>query len=559
MSNNEDSTASIENYTLLGTMFLVIATPLVFIILKTILSNTKELSKPGVENCTCSKCCERVVNYHSRKYREKFTKGFWFKVLITVVLIYFTYKSFAYVSDESEKINYKDFDPYEILNVKYSSSPAEIKKAYRKLMTSHHPDKQIRPGMPAKEVEAIRKNFIRIVKAYEILTDPVKKENFERFGDPDGPKGIDRVLPTFLTNKKLHLPIIIVFLVIVMIVLPLYVMLYLRGDSDYDENGNSKTNQSIFYYYLNEHTQPKHIPYIVGNAVEFKDFKVRSEDEKELNELWSLCKPFTPTSKKDNISYSNKKAITLLYAWLSRMDNISSALKEDTKVVVVKSALYVLPQMISFSSMINKLKQENKKLKTFGISCTRSIYEFSQCIHQRLWFDFSPFLQLPYLDQDDIKNYVKKEKKNAFEFNKFLKSDSDTKEKHLDLIKPELTSSQKTEILKVSSFIPIFTPSVHYYVAGLDDILVRDFVTIDIKVNRINRQNDSLKTGMPHSEYFPEYFEEKIGVLLSIYDVKEDTRKLISDDVLTFPGKEISFSIGYQPQEVSQLIYIIKG
>lgn len=551
MSGNDDATASIENYTLLGTLFLVIACPLVYSILKTVMSSSNELNKFDVINCSCLKCSERVVNYHAKKYRAKFTKGFWFKVLLTIVIVYFTYSSFAYVSDESEKINYKDFDPYDILNVKYTSTSSDIKKAYRKLMTSHHPDKQIRPGMSPKEVEAIRKNFIRIVKAYEILTDPVKKDNFERYGDPDGPKGLDRVLPTFLSNKKLHLPIIICFLVIVMIILPLYVMLYLRGDSDYDENGNSKTNQSIYYYYLNEHTQPKHIPYIVGNSVEYKDLKVRTEEEKELNELWSLCKPFTPTSKKDNVSFSNKKAITLLYAWLSRMDNISNALKEDTKIVVIKAALSILPQMISFSTMINKLKQDNKKLKTFGISCTRSIYEFSQCVHQRLWFDFSPFLQLPYLNQDDVKDYVKKAKKEALDFGKFLKANHETKERHLEIMKPNLASNQKSEIIKVSCFLPIFTPSVHFYVAGLDDILVRDFVTIDINVNRINRDDPLLKTGMPHSEYFPERFEEKIGVLLSLYDAKEDSRKLISDDVLSFPGKDITFSIGYQPLEVS--------
>ncbi len=69
----------------------------------------------------------------------------------------------------------------------------------------------------------------------------------EKFGNPDGPKsGLGIVLPSFIVSTKFQMPILILFLILVMVVLPLYVMFNLRGESEYDENGFSKTNTSIY-------------------------------------------------------------------------------------------------------------------------------------------------------------------------------------------------------------------------------------------------------------------------------------------------------------------------
>src|SRR6188768_4143390 len=66
-------------------------------------------------------------------------------------------------------------DYYEILGVIKTSTPEEIKKAYRKVAIQFHPDKN--PGN--KEAE---EKFKEAAEAYEILSDSDKKAQYDRFG-----------------------------------------------------------------------------------------------------------------------------------------------------------------------------------------------------------------------------------------------------------------------------------------------------------------------------------------------------------------------------------------
>ena len=62
-------------------------------------------------------------------------------------------------------------NPYEVLGVNKNATPEEIKKVYRKKAMVEHPDKG---GDEAK--------FKELAEAYEILSDPAKKQQFDTFG-----------------------------------------------------------------------------------------------------------------------------------------------------------------------------------------------------------------------------------------------------------------------------------------------------------------------------------------------------------------------------------------
>ncbi len=66
-------------------------------------------------------------------------------------------------------------DYYEILEVSKSASADEIKKAYRKMAIKYHPDKN--PGDKAAE-----EKFKEAAEAYEILSNPEKKQRYDQFG-----------------------------------------------------------------------------------------------------------------------------------------------------------------------------------------------------------------------------------------------------------------------------------------------------------------------------------------------------------------------------------------
>ena len=90
-----------------------------------------------------------------------------FSFILGITLLYLT----------SFTLSEKDF--YKILGIEKSASEREIKSAFRQLTLKYHPDKN--PGD-----EKAHDKFLEIGEAYEILSDPEKRRNYDQFGDPNG-------------------------------------------------------------------------------------------------------------------------------------------------------------------------------------------------------------------------------------------------------------------------------------------------------------------------------------------------------------------------------------
>jgi len=69
-------------------------------------------------------------------------------------------------------------NPYEILGIDKNASQDDIKKAYRKQAMQYHPDKN-------KDNKEAEEKFKQISEAYEILSDPNKRMQFDQFGSFD--------------------------------------------------------------------------------------------------------------------------------------------------------------------------------------------------------------------------------------------------------------------------------------------------------------------------------------------------------------------------------------
>lgn len=66
-------------------------------------------------------------------------------------------------------------DYYSLLGLTKSASEQDIKKAYRKLALQYHPDRN-------KGDKKAEEKFKEVTKAYEVLSDPQKKQTYDQFG-----------------------------------------------------------------------------------------------------------------------------------------------------------------------------------------------------------------------------------------------------------------------------------------------------------------------------------------------------------------------------------------
>lgn len=66
-------------------------------------------------------------------------------------------------------------DLYKVLQLSKHASEQDIRKAYKRLSKQYHPDKNTDPGAEEK--------FVEIAHAYEVLSDPTKRQIYDRHGE----------------------------------------------------------------------------------------------------------------------------------------------------------------------------------------------------------------------------------------------------------------------------------------------------------------------------------------------------------------------------------------
>ena len=87
-------------------------------------------------------------------------------------------------------------DYYGTLGVRRDANPDEIKKAYRRLARELHPD--VNPDPVTQE------RFKEITQAYEVLSDPEKRQLYDLGGDPFAPGRRGRVRRRVLPVQRHH-------------------------------------------------------------------------------------------------------------------------------------------------------------------------------------------------------------------------------------------------------------------------------------------------------------------------------------------------------------------
>jgi DnaJ like chaperone protein len=60
-------------------------------------------------------------------------------------------------------------DAYDVLGIKATASDAEVRRAFRRLISKNHPDKLVAQGLPESMITAAHERTQRILEAYETI------------------------------------------------------------------------------------------------------------------------------------------------------------------------------------------------------------------------------------------------------------------------------------------------------------------------------------------------------------------------------------------------------
>ncbi|RLV95439.1 Protein translocation protein SEC63 [Spathaspora sp. JA1] len=141
----------------------------------------------------------------------------------TLILLVLGWAMVVYVGKyvTKESTNSSLFDPYAILDVSFSSTEQEIKSHYRKLSLKYHPDKLPR-DLTQEVKDQMEQEYIKLTSAYKALTDQTMRENYIRYGHPDGeqPTTHGIALPQFLVEGKYSSIVVVGYFVLIGVLLP---------------------------------------------------------------------------------------------------------------------------------------------------------------------------------------------------------------------------------------------------------------------------------------------------------------------------------------------------
>ena len=451
------------------------------------------------------------------KFKELQQRSFLINLAITVTLtLLFVYLAVS-VSNESE-IN--SFDPFTILEIDSNADNKAIKKAYRKLSLLYHPDKN--PGDRAAEAK-----FMMVSKAYEALTDETARENWEKFGNPDGKQSLEVSigLPSFLLEADNRNLVLVAYLVIMVVVVPFCVYTYYSDSSKYGEKDVMYATYSWLHNSLSDTSLLKNYPEVLAGSAEFRE-RMKPKGPEEKQEIGNLMTKLRSSMPKPKFSHPVCiKGNTLLHAYLLRKtESLSEHLAEDLKYMLRYSTALV-------DAMISVCKNQD------AMKAACSCIEFGQYITQAMWINDSPLLQLPNFGEKEVAA-CKKGKKPIKTIEDY-KALSEDEQKGLG----ELSEDQKKDLRNfLTKIYPDITVETRVFVDDDEDdkVYEGDLCTVEVTIIR-NNLEDGERVGPVHAPFFPFPKKEAYWVLLG--QMKQG--KIISIEKVTSQAKKITHRIRF--------------
>lgn len=327
------------------------------------------------------------------------------------------------------------FDPYQILGIEQGSETSIIKKAYRKLSLRYHPDKNI--GDKAAE-----EMFMKIAKAYEALTDELSKENYEKYGNPDGKQALEVSIglpKIILDNPKV---VLVLYLIGMIVVIPSAVGLWYANSKQYGEKNIKYETYAAFYQLIQEQHRLKNLPEVLAASAECRALNTtKPTDAEPMGLLYARMKTEKLMVKPKFEHPTVLRGNLLLHAHLLRLTHtLNPVLIDDMNKMLAR-----MPELLEG---MTEISYQRKWMET-----AVAVIKLSQCMVQALWTTSNSLEQLPHLTEAGIKAITSKTgskgSAQAKTLGEYL-AVPDAEKKGLG----DLSSEDKEEVLRVCKIIP---------------------------------------------------------------------------------------------------------
>ncbi|KAK8672160.1 hypothetical protein V6N13_110533 [Hibiscus sabdariffa] len=477
--------ASEENSDLFPIFVLTImALPLVPYTLVKMLSVFSK--KAMIIHCQCS-VCSRSGKYRKSIFRRISNFSTWSNltlVLLWVVMGVLIY----YIKHTSHEV--KVFEPFSILGLEAGASDSDIKKAYRRLSIQYHPDKNPDPEAHDYFVEYIS-------KAYQALTDPVSRENFEKYGHPDGRQGLQMgiALPPFLLNiDGASGGILLLGIVGVCILLPLVLaVIYLSRSAKYTGNYVMHQTLSAYYYFMKPSLAPRY--WMSELNLDLKN--IRQEQAKFWKQHPALVK--AELLIQAQLTRESEALTPALLRDFRRMLELSPRLLEE----LMKMAL--IPRTAQghgwLRPAIGVVELSQNIIQAVPLSARRVAGGYSEGV--------APFLQLPHFSEAIVKKMARKKVRTLQDLCDM------TLEDRVELLTQVagLSLTETKDVEMVLELMPSLTVDITCETEGEEGIQEGDIVTMRVWITL--ERGSGLVAALPHAPYYPFHKEENFWLLLA--------------------------------------------
>ncbi|KAI9501919.1 Sec63 Brl domain-containing protein [Coemansia spiralis] len=376
------------------------------------------------------------------------------------------------------------WDPYKILGIDNGESEEAITKAHRKLSLKWHPDK-VTKDLKDKADEMMAE----LNRAYKTLTNAEARENYEKYGNPDGmqTQSMGIALPKLLVEAHTS-PFVLAFYCLVFgFVMPFYVGSWWYNSTRYQKDRILNSTMATFFKNIREHISQRNLIELLTAASEFADddLKYQPSEQNALDKTVEKVQNVSRCHALEIFSPSKKftskdawKANVLLHAHFFRVQIDDAKLADQQQQIVVAALTLVHRGLLQISTAHN------------WYGCSMLLMNISQMLVQGVYSHDAPLIQLPGITCENQRKIYKNNK--LYSVNQLMRMSAAEQREALQA----LGDKKFAEAIQVAKAVPhIEIARAMLTVVGDKVITPSSIVTLIVKVKITNAHSKILPRG----------------------------------------------------------------